>query len=141
MIVGSELCPVTGETRPDGIEMVCGEGTIRMPLLGQHNLANAHLAWRTAVAAGVIPEVALRGLKRCSASTRPLAPDSLCAGHRFFDDCYNANPASMRAGLEELSRQPGARLAVLGAMGELGAQADAMHRTWVRKPRALASPF
>ena len=32
-------------------------------------------------------------------------------------------------GLEELSRQPGARLAVLGAMGELGAQADAMHRT------------
>lgn len=128
VVVGSELCPVTGETRPDGIEMVCGEGTIRMPLLGQHNLANAHLAWRTAVAAGVIPEVALRGLKRIEPVPGRLRLIPLSDDHRLFDDCYNANPASMRAGLEELSRQPGARLAVLGAMGELGEQADDMHR-------------
>ena len=99
-----------------------------MPLLGQHNLANAHLAWRTAVAAGVIPEVALRGLKSVQPVPGRLRLIPLCAGHRLFDDCYNANPASMRAGLEELSRQPGARLAVLGAMGELGEQADDMHR-------------
>lgn len=128
VVVGSASCPVTGETRPDGVEMHCGEGRVRLPLLGHHNLANAHLAWRAAVAAGVIPEVALRGLKRVRPVPGRLRLVPLRDGHRLFDDCYNANPASMRAGLEELSRQPGARLAVLGAMGELGQEAARMHR-------------
>ncbi|TVR43442.1 MAG: UDP-N-acetylmuramoyl-tripeptide--D-alanyl-D-alanine ligase [Planctomycetota bacterium] len=127
LVVGGESYPITGETRPDGIVMSCGEGQVQLPLLGHHNLANAHLAWRAAVAAGVIPELALRGLRRVVPVPGRLRLIHLGNGHRLFDDCYNANPASMSAGLQELARQPGARLAVLGAMGELGMDAPRMH--------------
>lgn len=44
------------------------------------------------------------------------------------DDCYNANPMSMRAALDDLSASaPGRRVAVLGDMLELGPDAEAFH--------------
>jgi UDP-N-acetylmuramoyl-tripeptide--D-alanyl-D-alanine ligase len=50
----------------------------------------------------------------------------------LIDDCYNANPMSMRAALDELAvtvaRRPGSRaVAVLGDMLELGAAAPDLH--------------
>ncbi len=45
----------------------------------------------------------------------------------IIDESYNANPASMRATLAVLARETGRKLAVLGAMRELGAQSDALH--------------
>ncbi|HTB34873.1 MAG TPA: UDP-N-acetylmuramoyl-tripeptide--D-alanyl-D-alanine ligase, partial [bacterium] len=53
-------------------------------------------------------------------------------------DAYNASPQSMQAGLEYLgvSAGRGRRLAVLGCMLELGAQAPAMHRALGRQARA-----
>ena len=128
LVVGSDRCPIIGEARPDGILMRCGEGEVTLPLLGRHNLANAHVAWRAAVAAGVIPELALRGLTHVQPVPGRLRLLPLQHGHRLFDDCYNANPASMYAALEELSRSHGARLAVLGAMGELGDASSDLHR-------------
>jgi UDP-N-acetylmuramoyl-tripeptide--D-alanyl-D-alanine ligase len=48
----------------------------------------------------------------------------------LINDCYNANPASMRAALEHLSTFAGERrkVAVLGEMAELGDQAISYHR-------------
>jgi UDP-N-acetylmuramoyl-tripeptide--D-alanyl-D-alanine ligase len=44
------------------------------------------------------------------------------------NDAYNANPESMRAALSALrGLEGGRRVAVLGAMGELGPEADAAH--------------
>jgi len=45
-------------------------------------------------------------------------------------DCYNANPTSMHAVLEELARRPapGRRVAVLGDMFELGPMAEDAHK-------------
>ncbi len=43
-------------------------------------------------------------------------------------DAYNANPTSMKAALEQLSKQPGKKLAVLGDMLELGEKSQAKHR-------------
>jgi UDP-N-acetylmuramoyl-tripeptide--D-alanyl-D-alanine ligase len=44
-----------------------------------------------------------------------------------IDESYNANPTSMRATLAVLARESGRKVAVLGAMRELGAQSDALH--------------
>jgi UDP-N-acetylmuramoyl-tripeptide--D-alanyl-D-alanine ligase len=51
-------------------------------------------------------------------------------GGMLVNDCWNANPASMRAALEDLAdRAEGRRtVAVLGGMAELGADSAAYHR-------------
>jgi UDP-N-acetylmuramoyl-tripeptide--D-alanyl-D-alanine ligase len=53
----------------------------------------------------------------------------LPGGGLLLNDCYNANPVSMRAALTHLDERAGAhrRLAVLGEMAELGADAPAYH--------------
>ena len=47
-----------------------------------------------------------------------------------LNDCYNANPLSMRAALENLAARAGSRrrVAVLGEMAELGFEAEAYHQ-------------
>ena len=45
----------------------------------------------------------------------------------IIDDCYNAAPASMEAGLDLLSSAQGETLAILGDMGELGDGAPELH--------------
>jgi UDP-N-acetylmuramoyl-tripeptide--D-alanyl-D-alanine ligase len=51
----------------------------------------------------------------------------LANGAVVVDDCYNANPMSMRAALDELSRAPGRKVAVLGDMLELGPDERRFH--------------
>ena len=46
----------------------------------------------------------------------------------LIDDCYNANPNSVRAALSSLASLSGRRVAILGDMLGLGADADALHR-------------
>ena len=45
-----------------------------------------------------------------------------------IDDCYNANPSSVKAALASLVELPGRRVAILGDMGELGTDAAGLHR-------------
>jgi UDP-N-acetylmuramoyl-tripeptide--D-alanyl-D-alanine ligase len=54
-----------------------------------------------------------------------------------LDDSYNANPASMIAGLRLLARYHGRKLAVLGHMAELGADSEAGHRLVGREAARL----
>jgi UDP-N-acetylmuramoyl-tripeptide--D-alanyl-D-alanine ligase len=90
-----------------------------------HNLRNLLAAVAAARALGITPGgdltvsfSALRGQRR-----------SLGDGVVLIDDCYNANPMSMRAAIEELAASaPGRRVAVLGDMLELGPDAPRFHR-------------
>ena len=121
--VGSTNFPIAGSADADGILMQ----NTRMNVLGQHNIANAHLAWYVAQAAGVSASQALTGLSQVEATTGRLSSLSL-GPHTIYDDSYNANAASMIAGLNFLARLPGACLAVLGGMGELGDASAEEHR-------------
>lgn len=49
-------------------------------------------------------------------------------GKTIVDDCYNANPVSMKASLDVLQDALGRRVAILGDMGELGEDEVNMHR-------------
>ena len=48
-------------------------------------------------------------------------------GFTIIDDCYNANPVSMRASLDVLSQASGRKIAILGDMGELGENEKLLH--------------
>jgi UDP-N-acetylmuramoyl-tripeptide--D-alanyl-D-alanine ligase len=54
----------------------------------------------------------------------------LPGGVTVVNDCYNANPMSMRAALDHLAASPAERrIAVLGGMAELGPDSEGYHRS------------
>ncbi len=96
---------------------------------GSHNVLNALSAAATGFALNLSGATISEGL----AMFRPAAMRSQVVVHhgvQILNDCYNANPASMKAAIELLSRwDPArARVAVLGDMLELGDQAKPLHR-------------
>ena len=48
--------------------------------------------------------------------------------YTIIDDCYNANPVSMKASLNVLQDGLGRKVAILGDMGELGPEEEQLHR-------------
>lgn len=102
---------------------------IRLSLPGAHNVANAVAAGAVAFAAGIGIEQIQAGLNAFpGALPGRLAIFRGIHGARIIDDSYNANPASTRAALDVLAGFAGERIAVLGAMAELGARSDEHHR-------------
>jgi UDP-N-acetylmuramoyl-tripeptide--D-alanyl-D-alanine ligase len=94
-----------------------------------HMRQNLLAAVAAALAIGVRPE----GRVELALSPGRGQSRTLPSGLVLIDDCYNANPMSMRAALDELAataaRSRGARrVAVLGDMLELGPEAERFHR-------------
>jgi UDP-N-acetylmuramoyl-tripeptide--D-alanyl-D-alanine ligase len=90
-----------------------------------HNLLNAAAAIAAATAIGVEPEGRLD--VRFSSLRGEVV--ELEGGVTVVNDCYNANPMSMRAALQHLAATPAGRhVAVLGTMAELGPDGERYHR-------------
>lgn len=101
---------------------------VELPLHGRHMVGNALIALAVADACGVGVADAAKGL---AAVTLPGGRSETMEieGVTVINDCYNANPASLRAALALLRDLRGARRAivVVGTMRELGETSDALH--------------
>jgi UDP-N-acetylmuramoyl-tripeptide--D-alanyl-D-alanine ligase len=125
---GEDADVVLREVREDGEVLIGARGrevVLRPSFAQAHNLRNLLAAVAVSLALGVEPrgrlEVrfsALRGERR-----------ELPGAVTVIDDCYNANPMSMRAAIDDLATAaPARRVAVLGDMLELGPEAPRLHR-------------
>jgi UDP-N-acetylmuramoyl-tripeptide--D-alanyl-D-alanine ligase len=101
---------------------------VRLPLLGQHNVSNALAAAALTYAMGHEVEAIAAGLEHTTAPPRRLRVRRTSAGVVVLDDTYNANPSSVQAALEVLSRRAGKQVVVLGDMRELGDESRRAHR-------------
>jgi UDP-N-acetylmuramoyl-tripeptide--D-alanyl-D-alanine ligase len=107
---------------------VAGEqARVRLPLAGRHNVSNALGAAAAAHAAGVALPAIVAGLERMRPVAGRLQLKEGLHGSWLIDDSYNANPSSVRAGIDVLCALPGEHWLVLGEMAELGDETVASH--------------
>ena len=113
---------------------------VHVPLRGVHNLRNAMLALVVAKERGVSMQKAADSIAVMPAPPMRVHFES-CGAATIINDAYNSNPGSARVALELLEHAGAGRqrVAVLGTMLELGAQADRLHEEVARA--ALASPI
>jgi UDP-N-acetylmuramoyl-tripeptide--D-alanyl-D-alanine ligase len=108
---------------------------IRLGVYGDHQVTNALCAGAVALECGASVEQVAAALAAAGPVSRHRMHVSTRAdGVTVIDDAYNANPDSMRAGLQALAwiahggaDQPRRSWAVLGEMGELGEDAITEH--------------
>ncbi|MEO8315638.1 MAG: UDP-N-acetylmuramoyl-tripeptide--D-alanyl-D-alanine ligase [Pseudomonadota bacterium] len=104
-----------------------GERAVQLNVGGRHNVRNATAAAAAAVQAGATLDDVVQGLAAMHPVSGRLQPVRTRHGARLIDDSYNANPSSMRAGIDVLAQLPGRAWLVMGDMGELGEHARDSH--------------
>ena len=111
-------------------KLVCplGSAAVVLHMGGRHNVSNAVAASAAAAAAGAGLEHIVAGLGAMRAVAGRLQFKKALSGAWIIDDSYNANPSSMRAGIETLAELDGAKWLVIGDMAELGEHAAAAHK-------------
>ena len=100
---------------------------VQITIPGEHMVYNALAATNVGLLLGMTTEEISRGI----ASVQAVGGRSnilKTTRYTIIDDCYNANPASMKAAIDLLTTAPGRKVAVLGDMFELGELEKEMHR-------------
>ncbi len=99
---------------------------VKIPLPGSHMVTNSAAAACVGgllglspgqIAAGIGKTAAINGRNRLIKLPR----------YTLIDDCYNANPVSMKAAIDLLEMADTEKVAILGDMFELGEDSPAMH--------------
>jgi len=124
---------VQGKVRQHGLETALhlttpvGEVNIHLNIPGRHNARNAVAAAAACLAAGIPLSAVAAGLGAFSGVKGRLQQRAGRNGAVILDDTYNANPDSVRAGIDVLAATIGRKLLVLGDMGEIGEASGQYH--------------
>lgn len=112
------------------VEVAARDGrrvSLEICLPGEHNISNGLLAMAAAEALGAGEASVRNGLASARPAAGRLERKVLSDRVTVIDDSYNANPSSMKAALDVLSGAEGTRVALLGAMAELGPGSASLH--------------
>lgn len=117
------------QERDGGLVLVTpqGEAKITLHAPGAHMRHDAAAAAAACLAAGVPLAAVKKGLEAFALLPGRGAQMELASGAKLIDDSYNANPDSMRAGIDVLCTMPSPRVLVAGDMAETGAHSEAYH--------------
>ncbi|MEP0860788.1 MAG: UDP-N-acetylmuramoyl-tripeptide--D-alanyl-D-alanine ligase [Ignavibacterium sp.] len=101
----------------------------KLPMAGEQNAKNFLAAFAIAKELGLNDKQILKGLKRIKSVNKRLEIKKF-KDIIIINDSYNANPDSMKASLNLLSKMKPAykKVAVLGDMFELGSQSEKLHK-------------
>jgi len=128
-----QAADVHGKVRQHGLETGLyltapeGEAEVRLAIPGRHNARNAMAAAAACLAAGVPLSAVVTGLESFVGIKGRLQRRAGLKGAEILDDTYNANPDSVRAGIDVLASTIGRKLLVLGDMGEIGEASGQYH--------------
>lgn len=114
-----------------GSECVIHAGDMKIeaeiPLPGKHMVYNALAATAVGKTMGLNAEEIEKGIRSVEAvSGRSHLIQT--SEYTLIDDCYNANPVSMKAAIDLLGEANTRKVAILGDMFELGENEKALHR-------------
>ena len=108
-----------------------GRDAVGMRLIGMHQVSNALAAAAVCIALEIPIEVIASGLSTADLASKWRMQINDVEELLIINDSYNANPESMKAGLDSLvlfaQERGGASWAFLGQMHELGSQSDELH--------------
>lgn len=100
---------------------------VTIPAIGSYMVSNALAAVAAGRLLGLSDEQLIAGVQ--SYKTVGSRANVINTGKiRIIDDCYNANPTSVKASLDTLMNFNGRKVAILGDMKELGANELAFHK-------------
>ena len=100
---------------------------VHIHLPGEHMVQNALAGAAVATLFNMTGEEIAKGIEK----VQPLSGRNNIIQHEkwtIIDDCYNANPVSMKAALDLLSIADTTKIAILGDMFELGSRSKELHK-------------
>ena len=99
---------------------------INIHAIGNHMVSNALAAVAVGTILGLNDEQLKTGIeayRTIAGRANVINTESLC----IIDDCYNANPTSVKASIDSLASLPGRKIAILGDMKGLGEKELELH--------------
>jgi UDP-N-acetylmuramoyl-tripeptide--D-alanyl-D-alanine ligase len=131
---------VTADVRAENIQPRGSEGSAfdvivggcreqaTLNLVGTHNIYNALAAVATALERGLSPSEAVAALASLAPADKRGQVVKL-GNITIINDCYNCNPKALEAMVDALAAMPAKRrVAIVGAMLELGPTGEELHR-------------